>query len=115
MEYHARSQIPSSKLQAPEKHQNPNPKSGDRLGASAGCGFFAASLRLGAWSFSRAWSLVLGVYSRADSHAVKPRPRSDGVGVHVGRRAGLANDVALHRREGRLRPQVGSTFDKVVA
>ena len=58
---------------------------------------------------------MLGVYSRAHSHPVEPRPGSDGGGVHVCRRAGLAKDVALHRRKGRLGAEVRAPLQEVGA
>jgi hypothetical protein len=44
-------EAPSSKLQAPEKHQIPSSKP-------------EARLVFGAWIFSGAWSLELGVFSQ---------------------------------------------------
>ena len=51
----------------------------------------------------------------AYSYAVEERPGSDGGRVDVCRRAKLANNVALHRRAGRLGAEVGASLQEVTA
>src|SRR6266704_2892483 len=66
-------EAPNSKHEAPEKPQIPSSKN-----YSAGVGLW---LELDGWCLSGSWCLMLGAYSRAPSHPVKPRPGSGGVGV----------------------------------